>query len=141
MEIYELPFGQIKILQQDMAEVIINHGIELNLDMVNQFHHLLLSELTSPFSLLINKLNDYTYDFDAQQNIGNITGINAIAVISYSRIGSLATQCVVHMIKRKNNINVQLFSNRDVALKWLTLEQFNINQQQQFLMDISVTKN
>jgi len=66
MDLYELPFAKIIILDENLAEVIINEGIEMDINMVEQYHEFLLSHLQPPFSLLINKVNSYTYEFYAQ---------------------------------------------------------------------------
>jgi hypothetical protein len=53
--------------------------------MVKQYHEFLLSNLVSLFSLLINKVNTYTYDFDAQVNLATLKEINVMAVVAYTR--------------------------------------------------------
>ena len=72
MNLYELSYAKIIVLQDDIAEVIINDAVVMNAAMVEQYHEFLRSILTSPFSLLINKINSYTYDFDAQIELATI---------------------------------------------------------------------
>ena len=38
MELHELSFGKIIILHKNVAEVIINEGVEMDEELVNQFH-------------------------------------------------------------------------------------------------------
>ena len=71
MALYMLPFAKIIILGNNIAEVMVHEGVELNETMVNQFHDFLLTQLSSPFSLLISKVNSYTYDFDGQKIRGS----------------------------------------------------------------------
>jgi len=52
MKVFLLPFGKIKILQSNIAEVIINDGVVIDLEMVYTYRHLLQSHLEAPFSLL-----------------------------------------------------------------------------------------
>ena len=54
MNLYELPFAKIIILQKDIAEVIIDEAIVMDSDMVDDYHNFLLAHLSAPFSLLIN---------------------------------------------------------------------------------------
>ena len=61
MDSYELSFGKIIILRNDLAEVIVNEGVEVDFGMVEEFHHFLLSNFTHSFSLLINKVNSYSF--------------------------------------------------------------------------------
>ncbi len=123
MDLYELSFAKIIILRDDIAEVIINDGVEMDAIMVEQYHEFLLSHLRSPFSLLINKVNSYTYDFDAQLNIATLKEINAMAVIAYNRATKISTEVLSSAIPREVEWNLKVFSNRAEALAWLTSEQ------------------
>ena len=116
MDLYELPFAKIIILGKNLAEVIIHEGVELNETMVDQFHEFLLTHLPSPFSLLINKVNAYTYDFEGQKKLGALKEIDAIAVIAYSRLTRLSTASVASF-PRAIQWNVKIFSNRDIVRK------------------------
>ena len=121
---YELPFAKIKILQDNIAEVVINEGIEMDVKMVGQYHDFLLSHLRSPFFLQINKVNAYTYDFQAQIKLAALKEINAMAVVAYSRATKLSTESLVSY-PRSNKWNLKVFSNRDEALAWLLSENKN----------------
>lgn len=126
MQLYELPFAKIIILSDSIAEVIINEDIEMTLPMVKTYHEFLLSRLVSPFSLLINKVNTYTYDFDAQLNIANLDEINAMAVVAYSRVTKISTEYLKSSVPREVDWNLKIFSDRSEALRWLELEQLNL---------------
>ena len=126
MNLYELSFAKIIVLQDDIAEVIINDAVVMNTAMVEQYHEFLRSILTSPFSLLINKINSYTYDFEAQLELATIGEINAMAVVAYSRITELTTESLASY-PRSKKWNLQIFMNRDDALAWLLLEQDKIH--------------
>jgi len=119
---YELPFAQINILREDIAEVIINDGVEMDLNMVDQYHDFLLSHMQSPFSLLVNKVNPYTYNFHAQRKLATLKEINAMAVVAYNRVSELSTESLAS-IKRDIKWNLRIFSNRDGAYSWLISEQ------------------
>jgi hypothetical protein len=110
MNVHELSFSKIILLSESIAEVIINEGVELDEKMVEQYHEFLLSHLIAPFSLLINKVNSYSYNFGAQINL-------AIAV------------------PRSVEWNLKVFSNRDKALGWLKIEQKNYQGGQILLAD------
>jgi hypothetical protein len=126
MNLYELSFAKIIVLRDDIAEVIINDAVVMNAAMVEQYHAFLRSILTSPFSLLINKINAYTYDFEAQLELATIGEINAMAVVAYSRITELTTETLASY-PRSKKWNLQIFMNRDDALAWLLLEQDKIH--------------
>jgi len=125
MNLYELPFAKIIILHDNIAEIMINDGVEMNAKMVQDYHDFLLSHLHSPFSLLINKINSYTYDFEAQTKLATIKEINAMAVVAYNRITKLSTEALASY-PRSEKWNLKIFSNRDEALTWLLSEQNNL---------------
>ncbi len=122
MELHELPYAKIIVLQDDIAEVIIDDEIVMDEAMVEHYHGFLLSHLNAPFSLLINKVNSYTYDFNAQMKLATLVEINAMAVIAYNRITKNTTELLASY-PRSKEWNLKVFSNRDEALNWLILEQ------------------
>lgn len=130
MDLYELPFANIIILREDIAEVIINEGVEMDMGMVGQYHDFLLSHLRPPFSLLVNKVNSYTYDFHAQENLATLKEITAMAVVAYKRITEISTKSLASF-PRNVEWNLEIFSNRDDAFSWLVLEQDKSNKANQ----------
>lgn len=122
MDLHELPFAKIIILHDDIAEVMINDGVKMNIAMVEQYHDFLLSHLRAPFSLLINKINSYTYDFQAQEKLATLTEINAMAVVAYNRVTEITTETLASY-PRDVEWNLEIFPNRDLALAWLLSEQ------------------
>ena len=122
MDLYELPFAKIIILRDDIAEVMINEGVQMDAGMVQQYHAFLLSHLQHPFSLLINKVNAYSYDFDAQEKLATLEEIRAIAVVAYNRVSRIATETLASF-PRAVKWNLKIFSNREKALNWLEAQQ------------------
>lgn len=122
MDLYELPFAKIIILRDDIAEVMINEGVQMDAGMVQQYHAFLLSHLQHPFSLLINKVNAYSYDFDAQEKLATLEEIRAIAVVAYNRVSRIATETLASF-PRAVKWNLKIFSSREEALSWLEAQQ------------------
>lgn len=120
-ETYKLSFGHIAIIQDNLAEVIVDEDIEFNMDMVAEYHTWLLNHLQSPFAILINKINPYTYTFKAQVNIANLPEIKVMAVVSYSKATEEATNVLID-IPRKSKWNIRIFQEREAALNWLQAE-------------------
>ena len=118
MDLHELYFAKIIILQNNIAEVMINDGVEMDIDMVNDYHQFLLDHLQAPFSLLINKVNSYTYDFNAQTKLATLKEINAMAVVAYNRITKMTTETLASY-PREDKWNLKVFSNREEALSWI----------------------
>ena len=129
MELHVLKFAKIILLRHDIAEVVIDENIVMNLAMVNEYHSFLISHLSAPFSLLINKINEYSYEFQAQLAIGNLPQIHAMAVVTYTRKSEITTHLLTTTTPRKKEWNISLFSQRSLALEWLENEQDKIIQQ------------
>jgi len=122
MDLHELPFAKIIILDDNIAEVMIDEGVTMDMEMVEQYHEFLLLHLRAPFSLLINKVNSYAYDFEAQNKLATLKEINAMAVVAYNRITKLTTESLASH-PREVKWNLRIFSNRDEALAWLLSNQ------------------
>jgi hypothetical protein len=118
MHTYTLPFGDITILQENLAEVVIFDGIIMDEDMVNDYHNFLLLNLKPPFSLLINKKFAYCYTFEAQLKIVDLSQIDKMAVVAYSTLTEMATKSLINLNGNKN-WNIKIFQDRDSALSWL----------------------
>ena len=122
MELHELPFAKVIVLRDDIAEVMINDGVIMDIAMVEQYHDFLLTHLRAPFSLLVNKVNAYSYDFNAQEKLATLKEINAMAVVAYNRVTEITTETLASY-PRNVKWNLRIFSNRDDALTWLLSEQ------------------
>ena len=122
MELHELPFAKVIVLRDDIAEVMINDGVIMDIAMVEQYHDFLLTHLRAPFSLLVNKVNAYSYDFNAQEKLATLKEINAMAVVAYNRVTEITTE-ILASYPRNVKWNLRIFSNRDDALTWLLSEQ------------------
>ena len=122
MNHHSLSYGQIIILQPDIAEVIIDDGIEMDESMVDKYHHFLIEHLVAPFSILVNKINAYTYTFEAQLKLATIPHIHSMAVVTYSHISEVATNSLSN-IPRATPWNLRTFPHREQALNWLKQNQ------------------
>lgn len=118
MKSYRLSFCTISIIKSNLAEVIVDDGIEMNEVMVDEYHDFLLNHLSCPIFLLVNKKNSYSYTFEAQRNIANLKEIKAIAVLIGTSGGLMSTETLID-INKNSDWNIQLFQKRDKALAWL----------------------
>ena len=127
MSLYELSFAKVISLSEDIAEVIVDGGVEMDEVMVDEYHACLLANFKPPFSVLINKINAYTYGFQAQKKLATLKEINAIGVVSYNRITDISTEALAS-VSREVEWNMKVFSNREDAFSWLLSEQSRVNQ-------------
>jgi len=125
MQKHDLSFGVIIIHYQNLAELIVNPGVEMDLEMVGEYHEFLLTKMQHPLSILINKLYPYTYTFEAQQHLGTLTQINSVAILVYGSITKKSTECLIS-IPRSIPWSVKIFTERSQALDWLERMDNNI---------------
>ncbi|WP_372755563.1 hypothetical protein [Mariniflexile sp.] len=120
MKTYKLSFGEIIVIKENLAEVIVNEGVEMNEVLIDEYHDFLLTYLKPPIFLLINKKNSYSYNFQAQRTIINLKEIEAMAVVVSSTAGLMSTETLIN-INKSSNWNIQLFRDRVEALNWLNV--------------------
>jgi hypothetical protein len=118
MENYKTSFGTIIKLDNNLAEIIVDDGVEMNLTQVLEYHHFLLNNLKAPFYLLINKKNSYTYTFDAQKAIVNFDKIKKLAVLIATQGALMSTETLLNLNKDLK-WETKLFSKKEDALVWL----------------------
>ena len=121
MKVCKLSFGEIVILNKNLAEVIVDEGVVLNEVMVDEYHDFLLDNLESPFSLIINKMHSYSYTFPAQKKIANLKEIKAMAVVVHTSGGLMSTETLVN-VNGNYKWNIKLFQERESAILWLKEE-------------------
>lgn len=119
MKQHRLSFADINILGDNLAEVIVDEGVEMTIDMVEEYHQFLLTHLIPPFSLLVNKLHSYSYDAEAQQKLANLQEIDRMAVVSYRLSTTTVTEQLTEL-PWNGDWNLQIFTDRDTALAWLS---------------------
>ncbi|MBP0903368.1 hypothetical protein ACFSKN_00570 [Mariniflexile gromovii] len=123
MKNYNLSFGVINIIKENLAEVIVNDGVEMDEIMVDEYHDFILSNLAEPTLLLINKKNSYSYTFPAQKAIISLKKVKAAAVIVSSVGGMMSTETLMNL-NENNCWKINLFQKRDEALLWLNSLEF-----------------
>lgn len=122
MQEYRLSFGVIRLLNDRIAEVVVDEGIEMTLENVAEYHEFLIEYLPENAGLLVNKVNSYTYNFEAQQHLFLLEKIIAHAVVVHSVSSRLATESMVQIQRSRQGMNLQLFDRFDAALQWLCEE-------------------
>lgn len=119
---HRLSFGQINLIAENIAEVIIDQGVEMTLEMVEEYDDFLSKTFSKDFGLLINKVNQYSYTYEAQLSIGSVKGIKALAVINYHQHGRNTTNELLAK-RTMDNWNLKNFSGLELGwqqgLQWL----------------------
>lgn len=115
---YTLPYVEIKILQEDIAEVTVAADATIGVKEISEIHEILESRLVSPYGILIQRSNHYHITFEAQQKISTLTSVNARAIVVEDLV-SEANALMIGEISKSPSQNLRLFSDTASALKWL----------------------
>jgi hypothetical protein len=126
MKSYKLSFGEIIILKDNLAEVIVNEGEILNLPKVAEYHDFLHANLKAPFCLLINKKNAYSYTFKAQRVINDFSGVDKVAVLVNDAGGLMSTETLMSL-NNNDHLNLKTFRVRENALSWLVVSKKEVS--------------
>lgn len=118
MKNYKLSFGTIIKFNNNLAEIVVDDGVEMNLTQVKEYHNFLLNNLKAPFYLLVNRKHSYTYTFEAQKAIVNFDKIKKLAVLLSTQGGLMSSETLLSL---NTNLNWEIswFSKREDALAWL----------------------
>ncbi|GAA3579546.1 hypothetical protein [Snuella lapsa] len=119
MKSYKLSFGSIAMLSSNMAELIIDEGIEVDEVMVDEYHDFIRTYMDNPCFVLVNKEHSYSFKFEAQRMIHNIKQIKAIAVCVKTSGALMMVETIINLNK-VNDWNIKVFQNRMEAMNWLS---------------------
>ena len=118
MDVHQISFAKITVLRNDLAEIIVDSSVDINVKMVDEIHHCLLSIFSDSFSLLINKTNSYSTQLDALMKFGTLGAINKIAIFAPNKMARMSADFSASIPSSKV-LNIQVFIDRDDALIWL----------------------
>jgi hypothetical protein len=118
-----LSFGcTINHLESDIAEVIVDCGVELSLEMVEELDNYLSHFYSGNFALLVNKKNKYTYTYEAQLCLASLEHQRALAILYHD----LQNEHIPPLLSQRitlDAINIKIFPATTLgmqsAINWL----------------------
>ena len=115
-----LSFCALHFIDHSIVEIIIDDGVEIDGEMVDEFFAAINGQMNEEISILLNKERKYSYKFDALIKLSGSTKIRNMGVVTYD---ALSKSTVLYMMDRfnKSNKNVKIFDNRGDALSWLKM--------------------
>jgi len=124
---HQLSFAKINILSDTIAEVIVGQGIEISLEMSEEYDDFLTRKFTNNFALLVNKVNQYDFSFEAKLSMASHENLTAIAVITYENEGKQSVEKLAAM-RKIDGWNLKVFDGLNLGWQegydWLQ-EQLN----------------
>ena len=115
-------FGQINLISPNIAEIIINKNIEITLELIDEYDALMAQHFSGNYAALVNRINPYSYSYEALLCVGSAQRLRAAAIISYGVENEQKTSDLTS-VRHMDNLNIKEFSGlelgRDSAIAWL----------------------
>jgi hypothetical protein len=115
-KILRLSFCGIRKIDDYTIEVISDYGVEVGATEIQEYHAF-FDTLPHPVGILVNRMNDYSYSFDAQAKIATHKNMAAAAILVLEPEKKTTAEFDVSVIAYQ--FPVQLFTSRSEALSWL----------------------
>jgi len=119
---HNLSFAKINILNENIAEVIVEQGVEISLEMSEEYNDFLTEKFPENFAILVNKINQYDFSFEAKLNMASHENLMAIAVVTYDDEGKQSVENVAAM-RQIDGWNLRVFNGLNLGwqegLDWL----------------------
>jgi len=125
MHKHRISFADINIISDSIAEIIIDEGVEVSIEMVEEHDNFLACIFKGNYGVLLNKINDYSYSTEAQFIMGSTENTVAIAVVNYTELGKQSSKAIADK-RVVDQLNVRTFSGLNLgwqdAMSWLKNE-------------------
>ena len=125
MKKQQLSFAKVNILTEHIVEVIVDQDVEISLEMSEEYDDFLTKTFSNKFALLINKVNQYEFSFEAKLSVASHDNLTAIAVITYDDESKKSVDKVAAM-RELDGWNLKVFDGlnlgRQDGLDWLQSE-------------------
>lgn len=122
---HRLSFADFNLLSDDIVEVVVDEGVEMTLEMVEECHQFMDSRFQDRFGMLINRVNNYTYTYEAKLSIAAYEHLAAMAFVYYSQDSKDITE-QLFKVRLLDQWNYQIFSGLELgwqeAFTWLQQE-------------------
>jgi len=119
---HRLSFGYFNILASNILEVVVDEGVDMTLEMIEECHHFIEHNFTGNFGMLINRVNHYTYSYEAKLSIASYDNLKAIAFVYYSSDSKSITE-QLYKLRALDSWNYKIFSGIELgwqqAYSWL----------------------
>lgn len=122
---YKLSFATINLIKDNIIEVIVDAGVEISMEMAEEYEDFLAELFDDDFAVLVNKINHYDYTFEAKLTIASHEKLKAIAVISYDDEASKKVD-EMSKLRQLDGWNLKVFSGLNLGwqdgVDWLEQE-------------------
>ncbi|PKG85203.1 hypothetical protein CXF85_06285 [Colwellia sp. 75C3] len=122
---HQLSFAKINLLNNNVAEVIVSENVEISLEMSEEYDDFMSKTFSNDFAILVNKINQYDFSFEAKISMASHENLTAIAVITYDDESKKSVDKVA-AIREFDGWNLKVFNGLNLGwqdgLDWLQSE-------------------
>jgi len=122
---HQLSFAKVNILSENIAEVIVAQGVEISLEMSEEYDDFLTEQFPNDFAILVNKVNEYDFSFEAKLSMASHENLAAIGVITYDNKSKESVEKIA-VIRHRDGWNLKVFDGLNLGyqegLAWLNNE-------------------
>lgn len=122
---HQLSFAQVNLLNENLAEIIIDANVIISLEMTEEYEQFIAENVTDNYTILVNKINHYDFSFEAKLSVASHENLAAIAVVTYNNDSQKSVENIAAMRKR-DGWNLKIFDGlslgRQQAIQWLATE-------------------
>lgn len=111
---YRLSFAEFTMHSGNVLEMLVNDGVEISLEMIEESDRFIAENFNDDFILLINGINNYSYTYEAQLCIASNENIKGIAFLYYSKEGLDAIN-QLKARRKMDNLNCKTFSGLELG--------------------------
>ena len=119
---HDLSFVKINMLTDSIAEVTVEQGVEISLEMSEEYNDFLTRQFPGNFALLVNKVNQYDFAFEAKLSLASHENLTAIAVIAYDNDGKESVEKLAEL-RQLDGWNLKVFDGLNLGwqegLDWI----------------------
>ncbi len=120
---YQLSFGHISLINEHIAELVIDSGIIVSLEMCEELDAFLMDHFEGNFAIINNRIQDYGLTYEAILHMGSLEHFVAAAVVTYRDESELYFKEMIS-VRPQDKLNFKVFSGLELgrknAIDWLT---------------------
>lgn len=125
---HRLTFATLNLLSDSIVEILIDDGIEVSIEMMEEYDQFLSDNLNENFAMLINRVNNYHCTFEAKVTAVSHGKLCATAIVAYNSDDKQEVDSLLR-IRKMDELNLEIFSGLELgwqaAFDWLE-EQLNL---------------
>lgn len=81
---HRLSYAKVNLICDCIVELIIDEGIVLSIEMLDEFDEFLALHVNRNFALLVNRVNKYQFSYEVKFLLASQEGLCGIAVVTYN---------------------------------------------------------